>query len=54
VLEVREILVKVPKKDRKCVVFGKKAINSSKDSFLFVFLEVKVACLMSNGEDSPS
>jgi hypothetical protein len=37
-LEVREILVKVPKKDRKCIAFGKKKINSSKNSFLFVFL----------------
>jgi hypothetical protein len=44
VLEVREILVKI-EKNRKCVAFGKKKINSSKNSFLFVFLWVEVACL---------
>jgi hypothetical protein len=31
-LDVREILVKVPKKDRKYVAFGKEKINSFKNS----------------------
>jgi hypothetical protein len=43
-LEVREILVKVLKKERKCAVFGKKKRNSSKNSYLFDFLWVEVAC----------
>jgi hypothetical protein len=44
----------LPKKDRKYLAFGKEKINSSKDSFDFVFLWVEVACLRSNGGDSPS
>jgi hypothetical protein len=43
-LEVREILVKVPKKDRKCAAFGKEKRNSFKNSYCFVFLWVEVAC----------
>jgi hypothetical protein len=42
------------KKDRKYLAFGKEKINSSKDSFGFVFLWVEVACLKNNGVDSPS
>jgi hypothetical protein len=43
-LEVGEILVKVPKKDRKYAAFGKMKINSSRKSYHFVFLWVEVAC----------
>jgi hypothetical protein len=43
-LEVREILVKVPEKDRKGATFGKEKRNSSKNSYHFVSLWVEVAC----------
>jgi hypothetical protein len=44
VLEVREILLKIPKNDKKCTAFGKEKKNSSKNSYFFVFLWVEVAC----------
>jgi hypothetical protein len=44
VLEIKKILVKVPKRDRKWATLGKEKRNSSKNSYHFGSLWVEVAC----------